>query len=172
MVASLTVLLLLSQCKKHEASPQLPPETTIGAMTFGCKVDGRIFLPKDGAGQLGLYVQYVNLGTEPDGDSYFLNIPAVRWRPSPSEGIHITADSLLVEEGKTYSFKNSKGSAQASYRSSPNTYQKLDQDEGELTITRFDRTQGILSGRFHFVGTNAQTGQQVQVTDGRFDVKF
>ena len=164
------LLLGLTQCKKKDPSPQLPSETTTGAMTFGCKIDGRVFIPRDGRGQLGLFVQYVNLGTG-RGGGYYLNIPATNWQPNPTEGVNIETDSLLVEEGKTYAFKNSKGNPQAFY-SSGAEYTKRDQDEGELTITRFDRTQGILSGQFHFVGTNPSTAQQVRVTDGRFDVRF
>ena len=166
----LLALLTLTQCKKKDVAPQLPPETMVGAMTFGCKIDGRVFVPRDGRGKPGLEVHYVNLG-EGKGGGYYLNIPASDFRTNPIERVSVTADSLLVEEGKTYSFKTSKGSAQAFYAIG-NQYQKLDQDEGELTITRFDRTTGILAGRFHFVGTDKTTGRQVRVTDGRFDVLF
>ena len=163
------LLLLLTQCKKKDPAPRLPPETTTGAMTFGCKVDGRVFVPRNGQGQLGLFVQYVDLGSG-KGGGYYLNIPGVNWKAKPTEGISITTDSLLVEEGKTYAFKTSKGSAQAFYLLA-NEYHKRDQDPGELTITHFDPAQGIISGRFAFVGTNA-AGQQVHITEGRFDVRF
>lgn len=87
------------------------------------------------------------------------------------EGVSITTDSLLVEEGKTYPFRREKGYPYAVY-DADKLYPKRNQDEGELTITRFDRVQGILAGRFHFVGTNPESGQQVHVTEGRFDVRF
>ncbi|WP_035557488.1 DUF6252 family protein [Hymenobacter sp. IS2118] len=167
---ALLALLTLSQCKKKDEAPDLPAETTTGAMTLGCRVDGRVFVPRDGRGKPGLFVQYVYLGAG-KGGGYFLNIPATDWKPNPPGGINITTDSLLVEEGKTYAFKNTKGSPQASY-SFGTQYIKLDQDPGELTITRFDPSQGIVSGRFHFVGTDPATGKQVRVTDGRFDVRF
>ena len=163
-------LLLLAQCKKKDPAPQLPPETTTGAMTFGCKVDGRVFVPRNGRGQLGIFVQYVDLGLG-KGGGYYLNIPATNWQPNPVEGLSITTDSLLVKEGEKYAFKNGKGNAHAFYELGT-VYQKRDQDPGELTITRFDPAQGIISGRFAFVGTNAATGQQVRVTEGRFDVRF
>jgi len=164
------VVLLLTQCTKKDPTPQLPAETTTGAMTFGCKIDGRVFVPRDYYTRTGLYVQYVNLGSG-KGGGYFLNIPATDWAGKPIEGVGITTDSLLVQEGKTYPFKTKKGNAKAFYFAD-NQYQKLYQDSGALTITRFDPGQGILSGRFYFVGTNKITGQQVQVTDGRFDVRF
>lgn len=163
-------LLMLSQCKKKDPSPQWPLETSTGAGTFGCKIDGRVFAPRDGRGQLGLFVQYVYLGTG-KGGGFFLNIPANDWQTKPIESVHIETDSLLVEEGKTYAFKAGKGSARAFYASDA-VYTKRDQDAGELTITRLDPSQRILAGRFYFVGTNAATGRQVRVTDGRFDVRF
>ncbi len=163
-------LLTVNCSKKKDPGPQLPAETTTGAMTFGCKIDGRVFVPRDEFSKTGLFAQYVNLGTG-RGGGYFLDIPAIDWKSSNSELVSITTDSLLVEEGKTYPFQERKGSARA-FTASNATYTKRDQDPGELTITRFDRTQGIISGRFHFVGTDPSTGNQVRVTDGRFDVRF
>ncbi len=167
---ALLAVLTLSQCRKKDPAPSLPPETTTGAMTFGCRVDGRVFVPRDGRGNPGLFVQYTYLGAG-KGGGYFLNISAVNWRPNPIESVSITTDSLLVEEGKTHVFGTQKGSVGTFYRSGVR-YDKLDQDPGELTITRLDPTQRIVSGRFHFVGTNPGTGRQVRVTDGRFDVRF
>lgn len=135
------LLLCLAQCKKKDPTPQLPPETTTGAMTFGCKIDGRVFVPRNYYTRTGLYVQYVYLGPG-KGGGYFLNIPATDWAGKPIEGVSITTDSLLVQEGKTYPFQNAKGTARAFYFADPE-YQKRDQDPGELTITRFDPTQGI-----------------------------
>lgn len=164
------VVLLLTQCTKKNPTPQLPPETTTGAMTFGCKIDGRVFVPRNFYTRTGLYVQYVYLGPG-KGGGYFLNIPATDWAAETIEAVRITTDSLLVQEGQTYQFRTSKGSAHAEYHSSVD-YEKLDQDNGELTITHFDANQGIISGRFNFVGTDKSTGRQVRVTDGRFDVRF
>ena len=70
LLYSLLFLTILSgsNCKKSSTTEdQLPPETTTGAMTFGCKVDGKVFVPKDGKGKPGLYVQYVYLGNGPGG---------------------------------------------------------------------------------------------------------
>lgn len=164
------VVLLLTQCTKKDPTPQLPAETTSGAMTFGCKIDGRVFVPRNYYTHDGLYVQYVNLGPG-KGGGYFLNIPATDWAAKPTQAVRISTDSLLVQEGKTYPFRTSKGSAQAEYHATTD-YPKLNPDDGELTITRFDPARGIISGRFNFVGTDKSTGRQVRVTDGRFDVRF
>jgi hypothetical protein len=59
-------LLLNSKCRKDN-EPQLPPETTTGAMTFGCKIDGKVFLPKSGNGVPGIITEYPFLGNGPGG---------------------------------------------------------------------------------------------------------
>ncbi len=46
----LTIIYASMQCNKTPDDPQLPPETTTGAMTFGCKVGGKVFIPKDSRG--------------------------------------------------------------------------------------------------------------------------
>ncbi|MBA3675303.1 MAG: hypothetical protein H0W75_10195, partial [Chitinophagaceae bacterium] len=115
------IFLTAASCKKpRNNTDELPPETTTGAMTFGCKVNGQVFVPKDGRGKPGLIAQYVYLGNGPGG-GWYLNIPATNWIPHPTEGFNIGTDSLLIEEGKTYEFKLSptfqtiKGSAFAMY---------------------------------------------------------
>ncbi len=166
----LFTLLSSSNCKKSSTTEdQLPPETTTGAMTFGCKVDGKVFVPKDGNGKPGLYVQYVYLGNGLGG-GWFLNIPAVDLQVSPNGGVSITTDSLLLEEGKTYEFKTTKGNAQAFYYKSIE-FHKLENDPGQLTVTKFDQLKHIISGTFFFTGTNS-SGTKVNITDGRFDIKY
>jgi hypothetical protein len=171
LTASFLALLLLafSQCKKKTEEPQLPPETTTGAMTFGCKVNGQVFVPKDGRGRPGLYVQYVNLGAGVGG-GWYLNIPATNWVPSTPEGVNIETDSLLVVEGMTYSFKNQKGSPRAFYDKGV-SYVALDND-GILKITKFDQSNRILSGTFSFIGTNTTNGEKLNITEGRFDIRY
>ena len=90
----LGLLLCLVQCRKKDNSPQLPPETTTGAMTFGCKIDGRVFVPRNHYTRTGLCVQYVNLGSG-KGGGYFLNIPATDWASEQVDAVRITTDSLL-----------------------------------------------------------------------------
>lgn len=170
LLFSLFTIVIGSKCRKESDEPQLPPETQTGAMTFGCKINGKIFVPRDGSGKPGLFVQYVNMGTGPGG-GWYLNIPAVDWKSTPIEGVSITTDSLLVQVGNIYEFKSSKGNAQAFY-SKEIEYPKLDNDNGELRITKHDQQNRILSGTFFFTGTNISTGEKVSVTDGRFDIRY
>ena len=142
-------LLLNSKCKKDN-EPQLPPETTTGAMTFGCKIDGKVFLPKGGDGYPGIIIEYPYLGNGPGG-GWFLNI-ATRDRSASSSrpGVSITTDSLLLLEGNTYQLQIQKGSASGEYFLGIYSYKIKPSDNGSLFITKHDQTQRILSGRFSF----------------------
>ena len=173
----ITIIFTFNQCKKNkDDEPQLPPETTTGAMTFGCKVNGKVFVPRDGRWRPGLFVQYVNLGMGPGG-GWSLNIPAVDWQPESMPLIKIGTDSLLVAENTTYEFKlgNSfqtlKGTAYANYKIGSDAYPKLNNESGELFIKKFDQANRILSGTFFFTGTNTN-GIKIFITEGRFDIRY
>ncbi len=156
-----------AQCRKNK-EPELPPVTTTGAMTFGCKINGKVFVPRDGRGRPGLYCQYVNLGNGPGG-GWFLNIPATDWRSSyPILSVHIETDSLLLIEQTSYSLGNSKGKALAFYNADNTYFAK--EGEGNLFIMKHDTRNRILSGTFAFTGTSR--GKQVEVTEGRFDIRY
>lgn len=171
MTFSTFIILTASQCKKKTDEPQLRPETTTGAMTFGCKINGKVFVPRDGRGKPGLFVQYVYMGTGPGG-GWYLNIPATNWVPNPPEGVNIGTDSLLLIEGATYLFKaQQKGVASAFYQNGPE-FNTTDSNPGELRITKHDQQNRILSGTFFFTGTNISTGEKISVTEGRFDIRY
>jgi len=159
-----------SKCNKDDLPLQLPPETTIGANTFGCKINGQIFVPRDGGGKAGLDPEYVNLGTGVGG-GWYLNIPAVDWKSSQRQSVNIGTDSLLLKEGVTYNFKNLKNFPNAIYYNAV-SYPKLDNENGILYISKFDQIKHILSGTFSFVGTNVTTGEKIYVTEGRFDIRY
>ena len=47
------MLLTVAGCKKNKNEEQLPPETHVGAFTFGCKVDGKIYTASGKIGGFG-----------------------------------------------------------------------------------------------------------------------
>ena len=164
-----------SQCKKDKnKNLELPPETNTGAMTFGCKVNGKVFVPQDGNGKPGLFVQYINYGDVPDG-GWHLNIPASDFQSNPINGVNIETDSLLLQEGINYEFKTTKGNANAFYQTAFDrgvlVYPKLDNDLGSVFIKKHDKINRILSGTFSFTGTNSN-GEKVNITEGRFDIRY
>jgi hypothetical protein len=162
-------LLINSKCRK-ENEPELPPETTIGANTFGCKIDGKVFIAKGSITCPALIVEYIFFGNGPGG-GWVLNISAAKCVGNPKQNVGIQTDSLLLLEGTSYPLKKLKGYAYGDHLSSIIPYGMNSNDRGELYISKHDQAQRILSGRFYFTATN-QNGEKVTITEGRFDVRY
>jgi len=143
------------KCKKDNIvtpEPTLPAETQTGAETFGCLVDGKVFVPKGNFTIPGLstVIQF-----------NILNLSSTRI--SESIGIGINNMNSVGE----YSVI---GTNRAGY--SNKAGQNLDATDGKVTILKYDKTNKILSGRFYFIGKDAASGKTINITDGRFDVKY
>lgn len=165
------VSLAASQCRKNKGEPELPPETTSGVGTFGCKINGRNFIPKSGRGQPGLYVRYYR---EYSGliEKWSLAITAGQYKDRPTETIQIGTDSLLLESGITYQFGAGSGKPFVIYTFGGEPFQFKPEKAGELFITKHDKDARILSGRFWFNIYSLKDSSLVRVTDGRFDVRY
>ena len=172
----LTALLGLSQCKKKTVAPldQLPPATQSGANTFGCLVNGKVYIPR---GNNGMDNNVIIYETAPNGAN--LSIRTYRY-PEDTKGqnkqsISLSAGpvtkartfslSLPATEGTTYYADRGQASPCDEFFGSA-IYRK-----GTLTLTRVDEQVGIVSGTFEF--TLAQPGcDTIRVTNGRFDYKL
>ena len=163
-----SLLLLTSSCKKKNTEPELPTETTTGAMTFGCKVNGKVFVPKGSIDGPGITSQYIYLGTGAGG-GWWLSLSASN--RVESKGVYFRTDTLLLLQGNSYSFKREKGYPSAEYADGLIDFFMNNSDAGDLTITRHDINQRILSGRFSFTATNSN-GAKINITEGRFDVRY
>ena len=166
-------------CKKHgPAGPTLPPLTHEGKNTFGCLVNGAVFLPK--AAFLGsptsCYYQKLYEGSEG-----YVFVVSGRRNPANScelSSISIYVDSISLETGKIFALRaRPPGKHRASYRaanvytSRSSRYVTSDTLVGELTITFFDLDLGIVAGTFWFDGID-EFGNTVHVTEGRFDMQY
>ena len=149
-------------CPSHNSTTTLPPATQCGANTFGCMVNGQVWVPVNdfihGAKKLhadwynGAFVVY---GQRILQDTYesivYMRVDSI-WstgtfslnnrRPGKGE-YHNYLDSCDVQTDSTWG--------------------------GWVAITRFDRTNYIISGTFEFtvVSTGCDT---IRITEGRFDV--
>jgi hypothetical protein len=166
----ISLTLLSSRCKKQNAEPQLPPETTTGAMTFGCKVNGKVFVPKASIDGPAISVNYYYTGSG-QGEGWFFFLYGANRVDAPRMSIAIETDSLLLLEGNSYPLKKGKGFAVGSALIGIIPYDMGLSDTGELIITKHNQTQRILSGRFSFTATNSN-GEKLNITEGRFDVRY
>ena len=159
-----------ASCKK-EREDTLPPATQTGAGTFGCKINGKVFIAKgsSGTGTPNPHIQYdIDLIGQP-----YLSIEAKRY-----EGTNVNGSALLfflnVNRLGSYlipsNFKYSVGwSSFISGCGVGNLDTSVTAWGG--VITRLDITNRIISGTFDFKALKPGC-DTVRVTDGRFDIKF
>lgn len=175
------IILTGTECKKHKPSnpvDQLPPETQVGANTFGCLVNGKVFVPKGPSLSpiLTCYYQFLNNNYS---KGYFFQVHAIRRGTKDCEltAISLDTDSITIQENEVFDLSLiSPGYAGGRYSYYPGCaasqdYKTNNKYKGSLTIKKFDETNQIVSGTFWFNAVNAN-GDTVHVTEGRFDMQF
>jgi hypothetical protein len=171
------------QCEKDQNIPEidkLPLATQIGADTFGCMVDGKAFMPRKsgwfGGPVLLAQYQYLTLNGK-TGNYFMLTADDQKTYPNEIRGVSLSAQCVDLEP-KTYVLDEYNTLFKLAGK-----YDILDEslnfnrfytnliNKGELTITRFDDINQIMSGTFWFDAVNDK-GDKVEVREGRFDVHF
>jgi hypothetical protein len=171
-----TCLFFLSAtaCKKDNYS--LPPETQTGAGTFGCKIDGKVWVPRgtDYNSGRNIFANYQFIYPSPNGFVFVLS--AASYESSPLEGFTLGTDSLTIKSGMLIKLCSGKKAIEGAARfhigfDQAKEYITNDRISGELHITKFDETNLIVSGTFWFDAINPG-GEIIHVTEGRFDTKY
>ncbi|MDQ2770013.1 MAG: DUF6252 family protein [Bacteroidota bacterium] len=160
-LALAAVLLSASSCKKDGPEAGLPAATQEGKNTFGCLVDGQLFVPLPPAG--------INSSSR-----------------DPLEASKYRTDILVSGRGNgyvdfalrnafqpgTYSLGETRTGSYGSHDVSAGTYYTDAAHSGTVTLTRIDTVARIASGTFQFTALDFRSGKTVTVTDGRFDVRL
>jgi len=169
-----SALLSAASCKKNntQAEDQLPPITQTGARTFGCLVNGKVFIPKggDGSGRSNFKAVYELFNGRPYLQleaKYFIN-------GSPKGDIILFIDSLFTTG--TYPIVTNKRMVNFGWEVySPTCGVSITDSTtfktGAINLTKVDVPNGIFSGTFNckIKPANCDT---IYITDGRFDYKF
>lgn len=167
----LLITILLSQCACDEAfekKEELPPITQTGANTFGCLVNGDVWLPKGNDGTANLDLSYdptFNYGT--------FDLRTYRYvSENQFQYIIIFSDSLSTTgtyplEGLTHQVVTFSDGNLCYY--STNEIETV--CNGTMSIGKFDLLNGIISGEFEF-SIVTQDCDTVFVTAGRFDMRI
>ncbi len=162
------LFLLLLSCKKEK----LPKPTQKGANTFGCKIDGKIFIPKDVITVpviQGFSSRYSETTKE-------LRLSAVE-PPNEKEkrlqrDIVINIHDLKIGDNKLDEISYARIVISEEYQLDK-YYGTNSTTGGILNITRLDTNQNIISGTFSFVAAPMQINSlNVHVTEGRFDISY
>ena len=183
--------LLIFSCSGDEddgTSSELPPITSEGLYTFGCKINGQVFVPKNGDGwcldcgpQMPLRLNYFQEGG--DGQ-YILGIHASN---NINGDVRIYLNLYLDEplEEKVYELSESHVASIDKIKANASAciYRKISGEEinscfvttsdvtGTLEILEINDVERFVAGVFQFQGINQQ-GEIVNFTDGRFDIRM
>jgi hypothetical protein len=193
----LFMILSLYSCSNDDdgTGSSLPAITSEGKNTFGCKINGETFLPRNNGGfSAGYttvlraqyrYYEYEYYGLEP---GYHLAISAYNSLTNKSIRIELPASNEPIMTGSTYpiTLKNN-GNISAEYSFSTNTQDSNNSNiyyynsfnhvttenyNGEITFNLVDEENQIISGVFYFSCINPETNEIVEVLDGRFDIEY
>lgn len=183
----LSILFISISCKKTKNNPetitpteQLPAITQTGANTFGCLINGNVWLPK---GYDGTFTNSrINIDpTFVDGD---MTIRVYRINNGILEDMSLASDS--IKSIGTYLFKTLsrakfrfakyKSDLSVAYCASDNGNigGNSSNINGFIKVTRYDLVNKIFSGEFEVTFNNASCGlgDPVKITGGRFDYKL
>ncbi len=141
------------QCKKTSDTTKeevLPAETQTGKQTFGCLVNGEVWLPKT-----GVFLPRISTSIQFN----ILNFSAVRTDEGIIFGIRNMTKTGIYEL---------VGENKAEYSISGNIYKSFN---GFINIKKYDSQLNILSGTFSFIAKN-EKGDLIKIEDGRFDVTY
>jgi hypothetical protein len=168
----LPLFLLSIQCKKKDAEPNLPATTQTGANTFGCRVNGKVFISKGNVGTyaLPLTANYSSQNTS----TYNFSVSGSNLKRDDRPLITLGSAAITLVSGKTFPIQltgNTTGVEGRYYDNNGGEYKVQPPLTGQLSITKIDLTAKIISGSFYFDAVNDK-GEKVEIRDGRFDVKY
>ncbi|MFN6944413.1 MAG: DUF6252 family protein [Cytophagaceae bacterium] len=169
----LFLLLFLTSCPKITPEPkpeELPPETQEGKDTFGCLVNGQVWVPR-----VTVWVGQSRLVSSYSAGTFNLvarkNINRSGITENQSISIRISENALQSGNYLLNSpFKDGRGHftdliSKCIYETDSIQY------DGLVEITKLDTINQIVSGRFHFTANSEDCGK-LEVTEGRFDVRY
>lgn len=172
--------------KTSSCQDLLPAETTTGANTFGCCINGNLLIPRDGTGTFGgnddgagLYGGYPN-----STDYYELDVRDYKSERTSKILIHMHqvhangVGEYVINESNGY---NSIDGLNHTYlhcrvfNDATNSYQyyRSSENSGILKITKYDFTNRILSGTFSCTVKNSSNPNDIiELKEGRFDINW
>ncbi len=168
-----SILLISASCKKEKTGlAALPAATQEGKNTFGCLIDGNVFVAQTHLfNKSPVTCEYGYIDSD-ISKGHFFQASGLDDKSNPDKffSVKIFTSKIDIKEGTTYPFQNQKDNgAFAEYII--NIYNKYTSLSGELTITKFDEINHIASGTFWFDAQNDK-GEKVEVREGRFDAKI
>jgi hypothetical protein len=178
----MTFFLLASCSKDNPTSSQLPPETQVGANTFGCIINGQVFYPRDGTSTLfnpggkGLILWGAPGGNREYNEIEIRNLQDAK--PANSMIIHLQGLNQIGIGEYIWHDSNFQSSIDGLmqnyvyakiYNPSVNGWQYYGsyENSGKVTITKYNN---IISGNFSGKLKLMNGTQELEILNGRFDI--
>ena len=166
------MLLAFTSCSSCKKDSILPSATQSGANTFGCKVNGEIWIPDGRGGINGVKAidnVFTGVGSDP---KVYLWLTTYK---SDGSTLHLyLKDPYNV--GTYYLNKNTGIRPNIIF---PDDYGFFSKGRyyitdslhlGKITIIKSDIYNGLIAGTFEYTASNPITKETVTVTEGRFDI--
>lgn len=185
---TLLATMLLSSCSKDNPKDPifaLPPETQTGANTFGCYINGKLLIPRDGTGTIGSSDKGARFwGGYPDGAYNEIDIRDYKSIRTAKILIHLhNLQQLGVSQ---YAVDISNGMSNIDglnhnyihcmiFSEATNSYQyyRSFDNSGIVTVKRYDFNNRIVSGTFTCrLRNSTNPADEIEITQGRFDFKW
>ncbi len=161
---------------------QLPPITQTGENTFGCLINGNVFIPKDKTGYTppgGGRPRGINIytGSYSSTSDYFV----IRARNFNNIYLYIYREKDVPEESITYNFSNSPGVGYSLEAPNyPHTFCLINGikyltflNSGEITYSKVNFNLGLYAGTFSLKLKNENNPNDIlEITQGRFDINL
>jgi hypothetical protein len=154
-----------------EPEPSLPPITTQGLNTVGCKIDGKVWVPYSKTSVPCLYS-----GVSRSANWKFeFNAQEIKNASQSTNYIEMYFGSLIKDT--IFNFTNNRTGNIFYFIPNHSTgTEKFNTDEtlknGKVHILLFDSINQIISGTFYCTVIDSNTKIKHEITDGRFDLRF
>ena len=158
----------MSSCNLFDNDPELPPITTEGKGTFGCLVNGKLFLNEGVSGfGNGLYAEL-----QTAQDSIGINLYAGN-SATQQNLIMSIFDTPSLQVGKVYDLSDPLFFLDYTKYSNSSSCIYREVISGSIKLLKFDISNPqnrIIAGTFEFSASSADCNDTVKVTHGRFDI--
>lgn len=180
LLAILFLAMLLGSCEdNHTTNPiqnkppteeQLPPITTNGAGTFGCKVNGKVWVAK--SNKTGWPPTYASINRQ---NEWHVNVTGmISLNNMRDELINVRFYNTYANYYPLYMDLKMPNLSAARFTDFT-VNQTWGTDSiigGDLSILKFDTSNQIISGTFSFRCINQQIKDTMEITEGRFDMHY
>lgn len=170
----LTLVCAVAGCGPDEyvaPEPKLPPATQVGANTFGCRIDGKAYVP-DVLGCFAIPAERP-VSMYYDNTFRFGNYTELNFFTRMCSAAKVFSfTKLQIDTLGAYSFNGNFCDIQTCDKAQVglNGTDIYNMTSGQIVITKLDTTRKIISGTFTFSLNNGN--QSLSVSDGRFDFKY